>query len=87
MGYMVRLGLWGAGTSFIDFRDFLSVFSCLLSHAMHNCAIFIFILYLLNIQLSYLSKKKTKTLLSPFSPLRTFFRVLTKLNFQQVPSS
>ncbi|XP_030965430.1 protein FORGETTER 1 isoform X2 [Quercus lobata] len=24
MGYMVRLGLWGAGTSFIDFRDFLN---------------------------------------------------------------
>jgi len=23
MGYMVRLGLWGAGTSFLDFRDFL----------------------------------------------------------------
>lgn len=23
MGYMVRLGLWGPGTSFIDFRDFL----------------------------------------------------------------
>ncbi|KAL5568778.1 hypothetical protein UlMin_025353 [Ulmus minor] len=23
MGYMVRLGLWGAGTSFINFRDFL----------------------------------------------------------------
>ncbi|XP_059661911.1 protein FORGETTER 1 isoform X2 [Cornus florida] len=23
MGYMVRLGLWGAGTCFIDFRDFL----------------------------------------------------------------
>ncbi|KAH7536674.1 hypothetical protein FEM48_Zijuj03G0009500 [Ziziphus jujuba var. spinosa] len=23
MGYMVRLGLWGAGTAFIDFRDFL----------------------------------------------------------------
>ncbi|KAG6605360.1 Protein FORGETTER 1, partial [Cucurbita argyrosperma subsp. sororia] len=23
MGYMVRLGLWGTGTSFIDFRDFL----------------------------------------------------------------
>ncbi|KAA0054721.1 protein strawberry notch [Cucumis melo var. makuwa] len=26
MGYMVRLGLWGTGTSFIDFRDFLGVF-------------------------------------------------------------
>ncbi|KAL4597716.1 hypothetical protein ACB092_11G008800 [Castanea dentata] len=24
MGYMVRLGLWGAGTSFINFRDFLN---------------------------------------------------------------
>ncbi|KAF4389035.1 hypothetical protein F8388_026764 [Cannabis sativa] len=23
MGYMVRLGLWGAGTSFLDFKDFL----------------------------------------------------------------
>ncbi|KAI8568822.1 hypothetical protein RHMOL_Rhmol02G0230100 [Rhododendron molle] len=23
MGYMVRLGLWGAGTCFLDFRDFL----------------------------------------------------------------
>lgn len=23
MGYMVRLGLWGAGTSFSDFREFL----------------------------------------------------------------
>lgn len=23
MGYMIRLGLWGTGTSFIDFRDFL----------------------------------------------------------------
>ena len=27
MGYMVRLGLWGTGTSFIDFRDFLGVVS------------------------------------------------------------
>lgn len=26
MGYMVRLGLWGAGTFFPDFRDFLGVF-------------------------------------------------------------
>lgn len=75
MGYMVRLGLWGAGTSFIDFRDFLSVFSCLLSHAMHNCAIFIFILYLLNIQLSYLSKKKQKLyshLFPPYAPFLGF---------------
>ncbi|KAL6511281.1 udp-glycosyltransferase [Orobanche hederae] len=23
MGYMVRLGLWGVGTSFLNFRDFL----------------------------------------------------------------
>lgn len=23
MGYMVRLGLWGAGTSFLNFKDFL----------------------------------------------------------------
>lgn len=23
MGYMVRLGLWGPGTSFSDFREFL----------------------------------------------------------------
>uniref|UniRef100_A0A164XUU3 PHD-type domain-containing protein n=1 Tax=Daucus carota subsp. sativus TaxID=79200 RepID=A0A164XUU3_DAUCS len=23
MGYMIRLGLWGTGTSFLDFRDFL----------------------------------------------------------------
>lgn len=23
MGYMVRLGLWGDGTSFSDFREFL----------------------------------------------------------------
>lgn len=30
MGYMVRLGLWGPGTSFIDFRDFLgAIFSYL----------------------------------------------------------
>jgi hypothetical protein len=25
MGYMVRLGLWGTGTSFLNFRDFLGV--------------------------------------------------------------
>lgn len=27
MGYMVRLGLWGAGTSFDDFQKFLGVIS------------------------------------------------------------
>lgn len=26
MGYMIRLGLWGVGTSFIDFQDFLGAF-------------------------------------------------------------
>jgi len=26
MGYMVRLGLWGPGTSFNDFREFLGWF-------------------------------------------------------------
>lgn len=29
MGYMVRLGLWGAGTSFSDFIKFLGWFSFL----------------------------------------------------------
>lgn len=29
MGYMVRLGLWGAGTSFSDFNKFLGWFSFL----------------------------------------------------------
>lgn len=31
MGYMVRLGLWGAGTSFSDFREFLGSVLILLS--------------------------------------------------------
>lgn len=30
MGYMVRLGLWGDGTSFIDFREFLGSFLSIL---------------------------------------------------------
>lgn len=29
MGYMVRLGLWGAGTSFSDFSKFLGLYSIL----------------------------------------------------------
>ena len=37
LGYMVRLGLWGSGTSFLNFREFLGamfiqhVLTCLLS--------------------------------------------------------
>lgn len=27
MGYMVRLGLWGDGTSFLNFKDFLGWYS------------------------------------------------------------
>lgn len=29
LGYMVRIGLWGAGTSFVDFREFLCNPFCL----------------------------------------------------------
>lgn len=30
LGYMVRLGLWGDGTSFLDFREFLGSLSSIL---------------------------------------------------------
>lgn len=45
MGYMVRLGLWGAGTSFSDFREFLGSVLILLS-VVDDLFIFIKILLL-----------------------------------------
>jgi len=36
MGYMVRLGLWGDGTSFLDFREFLGIFLSMFSLFFKN---------------------------------------------------
>ena len=46
MGYMVRLGLWGAGTSFSDFSKFLGLYS-ILSIFEYNLVAFRFLFSIL----------------------------------------